>query len=176
MQLKATLNNLRISPRKVRLVTDLVRGLDINRATAQLQFLSKRSAKPVLKLLQSAQSNASNNFGIDKDNLFVKEIFVSQGRVLKRWMPRAFGRVSPVLKRTSHITLVLGEIDPTKAKKSTKTQDTKTQAPVAIKADESTKEGKAQKPKSVLPAKEDKKQTVSKQFKGVGKLFRRKSI
>lgn len=173
MQLKATLNNLRISPRKVRLVTDLVRGLDINRATAQLQFLSKRSAKPVLKLLQSAQSNASNNFGIDKDNLFVKEIFVSQGRVLKRWMPRAFGRVSPVLKRTSHITLVLGEIDPTKAKKSTKTQDAK--APVVIKADEPAKEGKVQKPKSVLPAKESKKQTASK-FKGVGKLFRRKSI
>lgn len=103
------LNNLRISPRKVRLTADLIRGMKVAQARVQLGFLGKRSAEPILKLLNSAIANAKNNFKINEENLFVSKIFVDGGPVLKRHMPRAFGRAAAIMKRTSHITLVLEE-------------------------------------------------------------------
>lgn len=103
------LNNLRISPRKVRLTADLIRGMKVAQAQVQLSFLGKRSANPILKLLNSAIANAKNNFKISEKKLFVSKIFVDCGPVLKRQMPRAFGRSAAIMKRTSHITLVLEE-------------------------------------------------------------------
>ncbi|PIR58068.1 MAG: 50S ribosomal protein L22 [Parcubacteria group bacterium CG10_big_fil_rev_8_21_14_0_10_38_31] len=106
---KAQLNNLRIAPRKVRLVSGLIKGLPVVKAVAQLTFSKKRSALPIMKLVNSATANASNNFKIDKDNLYVKEIRVDEGPALKRYMPRARGRAALIKKRTSCITLVLRE-------------------------------------------------------------------
>ncbi|KKP98735.1 MAG: 50S ribosomal protein L22 [Parcubacteria group bacterium GW2011_GWC1_38_17] len=109
MAVSAKLNNLRISPRKVRLVADLIRGMNIIQAQKQLNFLSKRSAEPILKLLNSAVANAKNNVKMDSDKLIISEIFVDGGPVLKRSMPRAFGRAFAIRKRTSHITIILKE-------------------------------------------------------------------
>ena len=103
----AKLNNLRIAPRKVRLVAGLIKGMSVEQAKQQFDFLPKKSAEPVLKLLMSAVANAKNNFKMEEADLFVETIFVDQGRVLKRWLPRAMGRVSPILKKSSHVTLIL---------------------------------------------------------------------
>lgn len=103
----AKLSNLRISPRKVRLVADLIRGAKISDAQKQLAFLSKRSSDPILKLLKSAIANAKNNLKINDENLIISKIFVDGGPVLKRYMPRAFGRAGAIRKRTSHITIEL---------------------------------------------------------------------
>lgn len=110
MTVKAKLRYLHLAPKKVRLVVDLIRGLSVIEATEQLQFLRKRAAKPTLKLLNSAIANAENNFKLLKDNLYIREIFVDEGPKLKRWRPRAFGRASPIYKRSSHITLILDEL------------------------------------------------------------------
>jgi len=105
----AKLKHLRISPRKVRLVADLIRGLDVMAAESQLKFLTKRSAAPVLKLLSSAIANALKNYGLAKENLYVSDIKVDSGPSLKRWRARAMGRAAAILKRTSHITITLKE-------------------------------------------------------------------
>ncbi|MAG44870.1 50S ribosomal protein L22 [bacterium] len=110
MKITAKLRHLRMSPRKVRLVANLVRGMDVIQAKTQLKFMSKRAAGHVLKLLESAIANAKNNFNIqNENNLFIFEIRVDQGPSLKRWRARAMGRAARILKRTSHITLVLDE-------------------------------------------------------------------
>jgi len=107
---KAKLNYVRISPRKVRLIADLVRGKSAEKAISQLSFLVKKSSKPIKKLLESAVANAKNNFKIDKtSNLYVKEIKVDEGPELKRYRARAFGRAAMVRKKTSHVSLVLAE-------------------------------------------------------------------
>ncbi|MBI2451381.1 MAG: 50S ribosomal protein L22 [Parcubacteria group bacterium] len=108
-EVKAQLNSLRMSPRKVRLVVDLLRGLDAGQAKSVLRFVVKKTAKPLLKLLNSATANAEHNFGLNKNNLYVSEIKVDAGRTLKRFRPRAFGRASAIGKRTSKISLVLKE-------------------------------------------------------------------
>ncbi len=109
MEVRATLRFLRQSPKKVRLVVGLVRGMDVAEAEAQLRFAVKKAARPVLKLLRSAVANAENNFKLDPKTLYIKRIFVDEGPTLKRWRPRAFGRASMIRKRTSHITIILGE-------------------------------------------------------------------
>lgn len=113
--MKATLANYRQSPRKVRLVANLVRGKRIPEAEVELMFLPKRAAEPVLKLLRSAVANTG---GISKDSLFIKEISVNKGVVLKRFMPRARGAGARINKRSSHITIVLGEKAQDKTEKS----------------------------------------------------------
>ncbi|MCK5490398.1 MAG: 50S ribosomal protein L22 [Candidatus Pacebacteria bacterium] len=110
MEVKAHLRNLRISSRKVRLVVNLIRNMSINDARIQLSFLNKKSAEPVLKLLNSAVANASNNFNINENSLYISSIFVNDGMVLKRWIPRAMGRASAIRKRSSHITIILDEL------------------------------------------------------------------
>ncbi|OIO33612.1 MAG: 50S ribosomal protein L22 [Candidatus Yonathbacteria bacterium CG_4_10_14_3_um_filter_47_65] len=107
--MKAILKQYRQSPRKVRLVADRVRGKGVEQAIAELDFLGKRAALPIKKLLQSAVVNASNNFGIHKERLFVSQIKVDEGKTLKRYRPRARGRASLIHKRTSHISIELGE-------------------------------------------------------------------
>ena len=117
MEVKASLKYLRISPRKVRLVADLIKGLSVKVAEANLLHVSKRSSNPLLKLLKSAVANAEHNFGLDKNNLFIRAIRVDEGPALKRWRPRARGAAFSIKKRTSHIFLTLKEIKETREKK-----------------------------------------------------------
>ena len=106
--MKAFLKNYRQSPRKVRLVANLVKGKEVNEALVELDFLAKRAGLPIKKLMLSAISNAKN-MGVEKDNLFVKELRVDKGIVMKRMLPAAMGSAHRINKRTSHITLVLAE-------------------------------------------------------------------
>jgi len=109
MEAKAVLRGTRISPQKARLVADLVRGKDAGEAIIALRFMPKKAARIIRKLLESAVANASQNEAIDIDTLYVKKIFVDGGATLKRIRPRAMGRASRILKRSSHITIVLEE-------------------------------------------------------------------
>lgn len=107
VQVKAQLKYLRIAPRKVRLVADVIRSKKAVIASDKLSFMSKRAAKPILKLLNSARANARNNFDLDDSALFIKEIKVDQGTVMKRYMPQARGTAHLIRKKTSHVTLIL---------------------------------------------------------------------
>ena len=109
MQVKASLKNLRTSPRKVRLVADSIVGMNANAALVHLGHTVKKTSLPMEKLLKSALANAENNFGLDKDNMFVQSVLVGGGPSLKRWLPRAQGRATQILKRTSMIDLFLEE-------------------------------------------------------------------
>jgi large subunit ribosomal protein L22 len=106
----AKLSNYRQAPRKVRLVADLVRGKSVERALAQLSMLPKRASEPMTKLIKSAVANSK----MDSKDLYVSTIQVNGGIVFKRSMPRARGRASQILKRTSHITLALSKKAPKK--------------------------------------------------------------
>ncbi len=107
-QATAKLNRLRIAPRKVRVVADLIRGQKALKALAVLRFTPKRAAKPLRKLLESALAN-SKELGLDEKKLYIKKITVDQGPTLKRWRARAMGRANTIQKKTSHITIVLEE-------------------------------------------------------------------
>jgi len=123
----AKLRFLRMGPRKVRLVTDLVKGRKVLRAQDILSLTNKRAARPVLKLLNSAIANGKNNFKIEAEDLRIKNITVDGGPVLKRWMPKAHGRATPIRERTSHIimTLELVEKKEKKEKKEVKGKSAK---------------------------------------------------
>lgn len=103
----ASLKNYRQSPRKVRLVANLIKGKKVTDAINMLEVVTKRSAGPLSTLINSAVANAKNNFNIEKDNLFIKEMRVDGGVVMKRSMPRARGSAFPIKKRTSHVMVVL---------------------------------------------------------------------
>ena len=105
----ATLNYARISPRKVKVVADLIRGKDVNEAISIVKFTPKASSEIIEKLLKSAMANAENNHNMDSKNLYVAEIFANQGPTLKRIRPAAKGSASRIRKRTSHITIKLRE-------------------------------------------------------------------
>jgi len=109
MQTTAMLKTVRMSPQKVRLVVDEIRGLAVASALDVLRFSTKAAAKPVRKVLESAIANAEHNDGADIDELKVQAAFVDAGPTLKRWMPRAKGRAGKILKRTSHITISVGD-------------------------------------------------------------------
>lgn len=109
MEVTAKLRNLRTSPKKVRLVVDMVRGMSVPQAVAQLQFSTKGASRPVLKLIQSAAANAENNNKLDPNAMVISKIFVDEGPTLKRWRARAFGRAAAIRKRTSHITVILDD-------------------------------------------------------------------
>ena len=109
MEAKAQSKMVRISSRKVKLVIDLVRGKDVGEAIAILRLTPKAASPVVEKLIKSAVANAEHNFNMDIDNLFVKEIYVGEGPTLKRFRPRAQGRATAIMKRTSHITAVVAE-------------------------------------------------------------------
>ena len=106
-EIKAHLRYLRMAPRKVRLAAGAVKGKSAEEAEAVLEFLPKRAALPLKKLLKSAVANAKHNFNIEKENLFVKNITVDKGPTLKRFMPRARGSAAPIRKRESHVTIIL---------------------------------------------------------------------
>ena len=109
MEAKAVAKYIRMSPQKVRLVVDLVRGKQVQEAKNILLYTRKYAAGIVAKVLKSAVANASQNPNIDENTLYVKEIFVDQGPSLKRWRARAQGRAAGIRKRTSHITVVVDE-------------------------------------------------------------------
>ena len=109
MEAMAYLKDLRISPRKVKIVLDLIRGKDAALAVAILKNTPKAASLPVLKLLQSAIANAENNNHLDATKLYVSQCFVTPGRTAKRIMPRAQGRAFSILKRSSHVTLAVAE-------------------------------------------------------------------
>ncbi len=110
--MKATLTHLRIAPRKVRLVADTVRGKDVSQALHILAFTRKKAAHPVQKLLKSAIANAAENDGVsDVDSLMIARITVDEGPTIKRFMPRARGRATPIRKRTSHVEIYLQQRD-----------------------------------------------------------------
>lgn len=109
MEAKAVLRGARISAQKVRLVADQVRGMPVGNATNLLAYSPKKAAHLVKKLLLSAIANAENNLGADVDELTVSKIFVDEGPSLKRMLARAKGRGNRITKRTSHITVVVGE-------------------------------------------------------------------
>ena len=106
---RAVARYVRISSRKVKIVIDLIRGKSVNEALAILKFTPKAAAEPVTKLLKSAIANAENNLDLNRDNLYVAEIYADQGPTLKRVMPRARGMAFQIRKRTSHITVILDE-------------------------------------------------------------------
>ena len=109
MEAKAYLKYLRISPRKVQIVADLIRGKDVNTAMAILMQTPKAASEPLIKLLKSAVANAENNNNMDVEKLYVSQVFVTPGPILKRVMPRAQGRAYRINKRTSHVTLAVAE-------------------------------------------------------------------
>jgi large subunit ribosomal protein L22 len=109
MEAKAQAKMVRISSRKVKLVIDLVRGKTIGEALSILAFTPKAASPVVSKLVRSAVANAEHNYNMDVEKLYVKEIFVGEGPTLKRFRPRAQGRATQILKRTSHITCVVAE-------------------------------------------------------------------
>ena len=107
---RAVLNDIRIAPRKVRLVVDLIRGKPVQYALDLLKMTNKRAAPVVAKMIASAIANAKDKSTVDVDRLIVSEGFVNGGSSLKRWLPRAQGRATPMQKRSSHITIKLKEI------------------------------------------------------------------
>ncbi|HCF59993.1 MAG TPA: 50S ribosomal protein L22 [Myxococcales bacterium] len=111
MQSSARLRHLRIAPRKVRLIADLIRGQPVGKALAVLRYTPKAAAQPVEKLLRSAIANAEDlsKGQVDVDRLFVKTIYVDQGPALRRFLARAMGRATRVNKKTSHVTVVLSD-------------------------------------------------------------------
>jgi len=113
MEIKVKLSNLRTSPRKVRQVIDLVRGKKVSEAQSILLFTVNKSARNVLKLLNSAIASAKHDLHLEESNLFISTITVDEGPKLKRWHPMSRGRAFPIIKRSSHIALVLRELNPT---------------------------------------------------------------
>ena len=109
MEAKASVKFIRMSPRKVQIVCDLIRGKDVATAAAILMQTPKAASEPVLKLLKSAAANAENNHGMDPEKLYVSTCLVTPGPIIKRIMPRAQGRAYRINKRTSHITIVVSE-------------------------------------------------------------------
>lgn len=116
----ASLQNYRISPRKVRLIADMIRGKNVREAKTILAHADKKARHPIAALIDSAIANASHNFKIEKETLYVKEIRVDQGYVLKRSIPMARGSAFPMKKRTSHVRLVLAPANAPAKKKAAK--------------------------------------------------------
>jgi len=160
MAATAKLRYLRIAPRKVRLVADLIRKKKVEEAQTILNFTIKKAALPLLKLLNSAVANARNSIQLEAKNLYISKIIVDEGSKYKRWMPRARGVAYPIQKKTSHVTLVLEEIGPGKKIKKIK------------KAEEKKKLPKIEKPKFRPEAETPKPKIV----KGLKRIFRRKAF
>ena len=109
IEAKASVSNVGVTPRKARLVIDLIRGKSVAEAQAILKNVNKAASPIVLKLVNSAAANAVNNHGMNQDKLYVKEIYANEGIKMKRFMPRAKGRASGLVKKTSHINVVVAE-------------------------------------------------------------------
>lgn len=173
MDIHGQLRSIRISPRKVRLAAHTLKGLDATQARFQLNYLVKRSARPIMKLLDSVMANARHNFGLVDSNLFVKSVIVDEGSKLKRYRPKGFGSSSPIEKKTSHITIVLSEKVPgLKAKKTDKVEKLSVDAEL-----ENTKMTDDAKPKNVRrKSAADEKSGKSSTGAVKRRLFQRKTV
>ncbi len=109
MEVKAVTRMVRISPLKVRLVMDVVRGKPVDQALSTLQYMPQKAAREVARTIKSAAANAEHNFDLDRDVLFIKRIYADQGPVLKRFMPRARGMANRIRKPTTHITVIVDD-------------------------------------------------------------------
>ncbi len=109
METRAVAKFVRISPRKIRLVMDQVRGRQVGEALNMLSFAPQRGARILKKLVNSAIANAEQNTNVDVDSLYIMRVYADEGPTLKRWRPRAQGRATSIRKRTSHLTVVLNE-------------------------------------------------------------------
>lgn len=109
MEAKAVTRYVRISPLKVRLVMDVVRGMNVDRALATLRYMPQKAAHEVARTIKSAAANAEHNFDMDRESLYIKTIYADQGPVLKRIMPRARGMANRIRKPTTHITVVVAD-------------------------------------------------------------------
>lgn len=109
MEAKAIAKHIRISPRKVKPVADLIRNKSVKEATAILKFTPRKAAREMLKVLNSAVANAENNHGMDLEKLYVSQVYANQGTVMKRFKAGSMGRANPILRRTSHIGVVVAE-------------------------------------------------------------------
>ena len=185
MKVTANLKSIRIAPRKVRLTAKLIRGLDVADALDQLEVQVKRSNPFMLKLLKSAISNGENNFGLDKDNLYIFDVIVDGGSTLKRWMPKAYGRAGQILKRTSQIEIILEERVEGKGRKSKEELekakqvriDAQKKAEKEAAADKKEEEKGEEKGQVKAEKKEvEKVKKVEKKGGITSKIFRRKSM
>lgn len=167
MEVKASLKHLRMSPRKTRLVIDVIRKMPVTTALDQLKFINKLATEPIIKLINSAISNGVNTYNLDRDNLYIKEIRSDEGVMLKRWMPRAHGRATSLRKRGCHLSLILAEIKESgrKEKKTVKVAE-------PVKLEKLAKEGeKATAKVAAKLAKEKGKKSAGEKTK----MFRRKA-
>lgn len=165
-QVIAKLRYLKIAPRKVRLVVDLIRNLSYEEAQVQLMFSKKRAAKPLLKLLKSAFSNAKHQ-KLALEKLYIKEIKVDEGPRLKRYWPRARGAVNKIEKKMSHVTLILAEGE--------KELNVKYKIKEKEKKNKNLKEKKS-KEKKKIKEKEEVKEEKKEKEKITQKIFKRKSV
>ena len=163
MELTAKAKFVRMSPRKIRLAANLIKGLSYEQATVQLEFLKKAATVPLLKLLKSAMHNGEENHELKRNNLRVKLIKVDEGPALKRWMPRAMGRATPLRKMSSHITLVLEEIVPSEPSAKNKNKAKKTDDIIKISDIDEIKDNDVKEEKAIS----DKKKTAASK-KGYG--------
>lgn len=171
----AKLRHLRIAPRKVRLIADLIRGKKAGEAQSILDFAVKKASHPLLKLLKSALANAKNNFQLDEANLYVSKITVDEGPKLERWMPRSRGQAYKIQKKTSHITIVLEEIKESKKKAAKKIKRDKGKKPEELlpKTEAETEKTERKEKPRFRPESE----TAKPQFgRGIKRMFRRKSF
>lgn len=160
IEVKAKLKYSRMSPRKTRLLVDVVRGLPVIKAESQLKLRRLKAAPIVLKLLKSAIANAEHNHKLEKSNLYIKKISVDGGPVLKRFTPKAFGRAGSIRKPTSHIEIVLAEIKPSKKVES------KSKVIKDIKS-EDKKQTDKETDKNKKEVKSDKKIVINKKSKNI---------
>lgn len=178
MKVHATLTNLRIAPRKVRLVTHSIVGVDARESLLQLSKQVKKSSQPIYDLLKSAMANATNNNGLDLANLYVFEIRVGDGLRLKRWLPRAFGRATPLLHRGSNVTIILEEKIEGKNRTEKKSQTEITMVKEAEIVETKDEKKISQAGKQAERAESFKSSSTNKTASGkvIKKVFQRKSI
>jgi large subunit ribosomal protein L22 len=178
----ASLRYLRISPRKVRLVANVIKKLPVSEAEAQLMLHPRRPASIILKLLRSAVSNAKNK-KLEESKLFISDIRVNQGPILKRWIPRAQGRATPIHKNTSHVEITLKESEkPVQSRFITEIKKVKKPKKEVAHKHEHEEEGHEHAEEKAKQLKTEKQEKIKKERKAsekrefVQKLFRRKSI
>ena len=179
-----------MAPRKVRLVANMIKGMNVSQARAQLQFLVKKPAPFILRLLNSAAANAKNNFNVKEEDLFVEKILVDSGPIIKRWLPRAMGRASEIKKRTCSVNIFLGALTPEaqmRKKPISQPEVLKpaeaTPSPIEVRSEEAPEFSGGVKPRPVVPARpygasdQAKKRHFARQpLSSLKRIFRRKSI
>ncbi|MBD3300276.1 MAG: 50S ribosomal protein L22 [Candidatus Moranbacteria bacterium] len=182
MQVRARLKNFRMSYKKARMYTGLIKGKSTQDAKNELKYINSKLSLPLIKLIDSSVANGVNNFGLSKKNLYVEEIKVDEGRVMKRWRPRAQGRAYPILKRSCHIEIILNEIEEGKDRIKIEQKEAQT---VSYKELKKAMEEADRMVKNKNKGKDSGKKAQDSKSKGKGKIsnkkvmsrfFRRKSI